>query len=41
MAHEAGKEIQLIKDPYGAYEEKECACTATLYDLTQPQKNEK
>jgi hypothetical protein len=35
MAHKIGKEIQLIKDPYGAYEEKECACTATLYDLSQ------
>lgn len=41
MAHKIGKEIKVIKDPFGAYEEKECACTATLYDLTQPSKNEK
>lgn len=35
MAHKIGKEIKVINDPFGAYEEKECACTATLYDLTQ------
>lgn len=38
LANEIGKEVQVIKDPYGAYLEKECACTATLYDLTQPVK---
>jgi hypothetical protein len=40
MAHKIGKEIKVINDPFGAYEEKECACTATLYDLTQPSRNE-
>lgn len=39
LANEIGKEIKVIKDPYGAYLEKECACTATLYDLTQRPKN--
>lgn len=38
LANKIGKEIQVINDPYGAYLEKECACTATLYDLTQPVK---
>jgi hypothetical protein len=40
MAHKIGKEIKVINDPFGAYEEKECACTATLYDLTTPSRNE-